>query len=67
MKATEYVLETAPRSWSGLRQLHADGCALMPAKEQVKSIGRHPRAANAMQQARRIHRKTFGCHHCCKA
>ena len=67
MKATEYFLETAPQSWHGQRQLHAAGCTLMPAKELVKPIGRFARAMLAMQQARKIHRKTCSCQYCCKA
>ena len=67
MKKTTYYLETAPQAWSGMRQLHAAGCQLMPGKEQVKSIGRFSRALKAMQEARRIHRKAFSCQHCCKA
>lgn len=67
MKTTIYYLETASQPWSGMRQLHASGCSLMPAKDQVKPIGRFARALQAMQQARKIHRKAFGCHHGCRA
>lgn len=67
MKKMEYYLETVPQAWSGLRQLHAAGCNLMPTKDQIKPIGRFTHAITAMQEARKIHRKAFSCHHCCRA
>lgn len=67
MNKTQYYLELAPQSWSGQRQLHAAGCMLMPAENQIKPIGRFTLAVQAMQEARKIHRKAFSCHHCCKA
>ena len=67
MELTEYYLEISPQTWSGIRQLHADGCRVMPEKDQLKSIGSFERAVRSMTQARRIHRRAQGCAHCCKA
>ena len=62
----EYYLETEPQAWSGLRQMHAAGCALIPANDQVKSIGRFAQSRQAMAAARRIYRRASSCYHCCK-
>ena len=67
MQNRTYYLETAPQAWSGQRQMHADGCSLMPDKDGVRPIGRFARAVSAMQEARKIHRKAFSCHLCCRA
>lgn len=67
MKKTQYFLETVPQAWSGMRQLHAAGCSLMPSKDQIKPIGSFAQAIKAMQQARKIYRKAYSCQHCCKA
>lgn len=67
MKKTQYYLETVPQPWSGMRQMHAAGCSLMPAKDKIKPIGSFAQAINAMQEARKTHRKAFSCPNCCKA
>ena len=54
MKSIEYYLEIQPQPWSGRRQLHADECRLMPAKDQLKPIGKFAQAAKAMTEARAI-------------
>ncbi len=66
MAKKKYYLETEPQSWSGVRQLHADGCSLMPTQTAVKPIGSFTKAISAMMQARKIHRRAGSCI-CCKA
>lgn len=66
MQAKEYYLEATPQPWSGTRQLHAAGCALMPSMEKVNPLGSFTRPIAAMAEARRHHRKANGCYHCCK-
>ncbi|MDZ8117664.1 hypothetical protein [Pontiella agarivorans] len=67
MAKVRYYLETEPQSWSGVRQMHAAGCALMPEKKQLKALGAFATALNAMSEARKIYRRANGCSCCCKA
>lgn len=42
MAKVRYYLETEPQAWSGIRQMHAAGCSLMPGKNSSKPWGHFP-------------------------
>lgn len=67
MKSTKYYLETEPRTWNGVRQMHAASCKHMPAEtNSVVFIGSFSQPLPAMSEARKKHRRATACPYCCK-
>jgi hypothetical protein len=67
MENQKYYLETEPRAWNGVRQMHAETCKYLAEESaQVVFIGSFNRPHEAMAATRKKHRRASACPFCCK-
>lgn len=61
----KYYLNTEAQAESGDNEVHKDGCAWMPAKENQKCLGEFESCEGAVEEAKKTYPDTAnGCIHC---